>query len=144
MSASLVEQIANAVLYEGYMLYPYRPSSVKNRQRWTFGGLYPPEYAAQSGEPASMQTQLLVESSGMPVIDASVRFLHLLERDDGNQEATPRETGPGYFEFPAMLDTNGGMVRRQFPVAGLVEVLQEHIRPELYRITIRVVNQSPV
>ena len=32
---------AAAVLYEGYLLYPYRPSSVKNRQRWTFGGLFP-------------------------------------------------------------------------------------------------------
>ncbi len=37
----LVRSIADAVMYEGYMLYPYRPSSVKNRQRWTFGGLYP-------------------------------------------------------------------------------------------------------
>ena len=36
-----VEQIAKAVLYEGYMLYPYRPSSVKNQQRWNFGVLYP-------------------------------------------------------------------------------------------------------
>jgi len=37
-----VERIAEAVLYEGYMLYPYRPSSVKNQQRWNFGVLYPP------------------------------------------------------------------------------------------------------
>jgi hypothetical protein len=36
---ALAEQIATAVLYEGYILYPYRPSSVKNRQRWTFGGV---------------------------------------------------------------------------------------------------------
>ena len=41
MNAKLVEDIANAVLYEGYMLYPYRPSSVKNRQRWNFGVVYP-------------------------------------------------------------------------------------------------------
>jgi len=40
MNRTLVDQIADAVLYEGYLLYPYRPS-VKNRQRWTFGGLYP-------------------------------------------------------------------------------------------------------
>jgi hypothetical protein len=44
MNAPLVDQIANAVLYEGYLLYPYRPS-VKNRQRWTFGGLYPRPYS---------------------------------------------------------------------------------------------------
>ena len=37
MNLERVDQIAKAVLYEGYMLYPYRPSSVKNRQRWNFG-----------------------------------------------------------------------------------------------------------
>ena len=41
MNLAQVEQIAKAVLYEGYMLYPYRPSSVKNRQRWNFGVVYP-------------------------------------------------------------------------------------------------------
>ena len=41
MNLGAVEQIAKAVLYEGYMLYPYRPSSVKNQQRWNFGVLCP-------------------------------------------------------------------------------------------------------
>ena len=41
MNLERVDQIAKAVLYEGYMLYPYRPSSVKNHQRWNFGVLYP-------------------------------------------------------------------------------------------------------
>ena len=36
MSETLIDKVARAVLYEGYLLYPYRPS-VKNRQRWTFG-----------------------------------------------------------------------------------------------------------
>ena len=59
MSRAQAESIAKAVLYEGYMLYPYRPSSVKNRQRWTFGGIYPQAYSeAQAGaDPWSMQTQ---------------------------------------------------------------------------------------
>ena len=58
----LVEQIANAVLYEGYLLYPYRPSAVKNRQRFNFGVLYPREYCElQFGSEASeMKTECLV------------------------------------------------------------------------------------
>ena len=32
MSAPPVEKVADAVLYEGYLLYPYRSSAVKNRQ----------------------------------------------------------------------------------------------------------------
>ena len=34
--------VADAVLYEGYLLYPYRASSDKNRARWQFGVLGPP------------------------------------------------------------------------------------------------------
>ncbi len=41
MNSEAIEKIANAVLYEGFMLYPYRNSSVKNQQRWHFGVLYP-------------------------------------------------------------------------------------------------------
>ena len=41
LATASVEQIANAVLYEGYILYPYRASALKNRCRWTIGGLVP-------------------------------------------------------------------------------------------------------
>ena len=62
MNLERVDQIAKAVLYEGYMLYPYRPSSVKNQQRWNFGVLYPQAYSeAQGGtEACSMRTECLV------------------------------------------------------------------------------------
>ncbi len=42
-----VEKIAEAVLYEGYMLYPYRASAIKNQQRWNFGVLCPQLYSEQ-------------------------------------------------------------------------------------------------
>ena len=41
MNTKLVEDIASAVLYEGYLLYPYRASAIKNKRRWNFGVLYP-------------------------------------------------------------------------------------------------------
>ena len=51
MNAALVDGIVKAVLYEGYMLYPYRPSAVKNRQRFNFGVVYPRAYSeAQGGD----------------------------------------------------------------------------------------------
>ena len=34
--------VADAVLYEGYVLYPYRASAPKNQVRWQFGVLVPP------------------------------------------------------------------------------------------------------
>jgi hydrogenase maturation protease len=82
MNTKLVEAIANAVLYEGYMLYPYRPSSVKNRQRFNFGVLYPPSYSqAQAGSDAcSMQTECLAQGSGLTAVEIRIRFLKLVKR----------------------------------------------------------------
>lgn len=41
--------VADAVLYEGYLLYPYRRSSAKNRVRWQFGVLFPLEWVEAAG-----------------------------------------------------------------------------------------------
>ena len=83
MNLAKVESILNAVLYEGYLLYPYRPTSVKNRQRWTFGGLYPRAYSeAQGGtDPWSTQTECLLEARPGAAVDVKVRFLHLQSRE---------------------------------------------------------------
>src|SRR5262249_39817049 len=97
MKAQLVDQIARAVLYEGYMLYPYRPSSVKNQQRFNFGVLTPQAYslAEHNTEAWSMQTECLVLKSYKATLEVKVRFLHLLAREIGEQiwqEAVERET----------------------------------------------------
>ena len=67
MNLGAVDRIAKAVLYEGYMLYPYRPSSVKNQQRWNFGVLVPRSYSeAQNGtEACMMQTECLIEGGSV-------------------------------------------------------------------------------
>lgn len=84
MNLARVDAIVRAVLYEGYLLYPYRPSSVKNRQRWTFGGVYPCDYEAVDESSAStMRTQCLLRDEGGAAVEVHVRFLHLLKRDIG-------------------------------------------------------------
>lgn len=87
MNRELVEKIANAVLYEGYILYPYRASSKKNqRERFTFGRIYPEAYSiAQEGrEPWMMQTQCLIrDESKDAVAHVEVRFLHPMAREIG-------------------------------------------------------------
>lgn len=77
-----VERVADAVLYEGYLLYPYRPSSVKNRQRWTFGGVFPRVYseAHEGTEPWFAQTECLLREETGARLSVCVRFLHLIER----------------------------------------------------------------
>ncbi|MGB8987044.1 MAG: hypothetical protein WCC37_10610 [Candidatus Sulfotelmatobacter sp.] len=94
MNTKLVDAIAKAVLYEGYMLYPYRPSSVKNRQRFNFGVLYPKLYSeAQAGSDAwTMQTECLVECASpameTPAIEIRVRFLKLVARTSRDMAET--------------------------------------------------------
>lgn len=92
MNPTLVRRIADAVLYEGYILYPYRPS-VKNRQRWTFGGLYPEAYCRSqgSGEFAGNQTECLVQGDLTTTFSATVRFLQLTERLVGAINQPPGE-----------------------------------------------------
>ncbi|HEY1921868.1 MAG TPA: hypothetical protein VGG44_03800 [Tepidisphaeraceae bacterium] len=84
MNRAMVDRLAHALLYEGYILYPYRPS-VKNHQRWTFGGLYPKAWSdAQDGtDPWIMQTQCLVHGGENARISVAVRFLHLVDRTVG-------------------------------------------------------------
>lgn len=95
MNRELVKRIADTVLYEGYILYPYRPS-VKNRQRWTFGGLYPKSYTdAQGGSDAwSNQTECLIHGTTDTPLTATVRFLHLTSRIAG-------EIAPPLADWPA-------------------------------------------
>jgi hydrogenase maturation protease len=80
-----VEKIAEAVLYEGYMLYPYRLSSVKNQQRWNFGVLYPPMYCGQQAgaECSSMQTECLLHADSSTKLMVKVRFLQIVQRSIG-------------------------------------------------------------
>src|SRR5262249_40543476 len=69
--------------YEGYILYPYRPS-LKNRQRWTFGGLYPVGFDRNVGGGDSfLRTECLVRGHDDSAIDVVVRFLHLTDRGVG-------------------------------------------------------------
>src|SRR5438094_448271 len=81
MNFDVAQKVADAVLYEGYLLYPYRRSAAKNQARWQFGVLAPRGYSESSGsDPWSLQTECLVEPGKAPVLDLKVRFLQLQAR----------------------------------------------------------------
>jgi hypothetical protein len=85
-----VEKIAAAILYEGYILYPYRPTAIKNRQRWNFGTLYPRVYAqAQSPEePFRLVAECLVVAGEQATLDVRLRFLQLIRQQQRVAELT--------------------------------------------------------
>ncbi|MEO3973707.1 hypothetical protein [Streptomyces sp. CAU 1734] len=88
-------QIADAVLLEGYVLYPYRASAAKNRLRWQFGVLVPPAWGAGRQEHHFQRTECLIEPKPGAVLSAEVRFLHAQRRTvqrlrpDGTFETVP-------------------------------------------------------
>lgn len=93
--------VADAVLYEGYLLYPYRGTSTKNQSRWQFGVLGPPGAAkAGLGEDDSLAAQFLVD--GAQAITLVVRFLQLQRR------RAQRELADGGFAPVAELTTPSG------------------------------------
>jgi hypothetical protein len=73
--------VADAVLYEGYVLYPYRASARKNQLRWQFGVLVPPAVAARDGsERSTMRTEIVVEPGPAAVVSVRVRCLQVQHR----------------------------------------------------------------
>jgi hypothetical protein len=86
-----VRAVADAVLYEGYVLYPYRKSSGKNRVRWQFGVLAPKPWLAGQGrcdetsvagsvESWFQQTECLLRAPPHARVTVRVRFLQVQAR----------------------------------------------------------------
>ena len=199
MNSAAADRIAKAVLYEGYMLYPYRPSAVKNQQRFNFGvGLSACCSAKlQKGtDPWTMQTECLVQGNLAAKLEVQVRFLQLVERSvetiaepassdsrkfhpvkalavDGQtfyswQEAAERELnipsadleslGRYSLQRPFHLASStedeelrnaqgmllGRIVRTQHSIDGLLQVRADQVADQVFKITVRVRNITPL
>lgn len=83
MTAAMAEAraVADAVLYEGYLLYPYRASAAKNQVRWQWGVLMPPSYMDHdTGERHAASTEVIFEPRPGASLHIRLRFLHLQRR----------------------------------------------------------------
>ncbi|KUI24241.1 hypothetical protein AU196_20275 [Mycobacterium sp. IS-1742] len=110
--------VADAVLYEGYLLYPYRATSRKNQARWQFGVLGPPGAAAAGiGEDDRLSAQLLVEHTGAATISMVVRFLQLQHR-----RAESSAPGGAFVPVDELCTTEGSWVTWDEAVAREVAV----------------------
>jgi hypothetical protein len=165
VNLALVEQIAKAVLYEGYMLYPYRPSSVKNRQRFNFGVLYPEAYCdtQEGSEASSMRTECLVRGNQESAIGVRLRFLHLQVRrrhdsvlPEGWQEAVERDVclperllgelcePQMTHRFAFATQSAAEQEISQEAVEGVVDVSALKVGEDLFRISLQVRNSTPL
>jgi hypothetical protein len=155
MSSDALDRIARTVLYEGYILYPYRRSALKNQQRWNFGVLYPPSWTVgQIGSDRSyFQMECLAFCSEIAQLDISLRFLQLVLpelEESAWQEAVEQKLDLDAlcipelvarpraedFSFAAGVDASTGSVRRQFPIDGRIEVSAAQQRERIYRLSV--------
>lgn len=78
---AMARAVADAVVYEGYILYPYRASAQKNRTRWQFGVLMPADYAdAEPNESAFSQTECVLEADDDAEVTVVLRYLQVQRR----------------------------------------------------------------
>ena len=161
MTFAAVRALADAVMYEGYILYPYRASAAKNRSRWQFGVLMPPGYAAADpSERAFAQTECVLEHGAEPVVTVIVRFLQVQRRtradsswDEAIEHEVAVEVGAGRllgdrhmteFEIPGGDEREHDVVRVRAPLAGTVTVLATPLPGPwgAARLRVRVDNRS--
>ncbi|HWE51842.1 MAG TPA: hypothetical protein VG273_18755 [Bryobacteraceae bacterium] len=158
MNTSAVEKIANAVLYEGYMLYPYRPSALKNRQRFNFGVLYPRDYCElEAGSDAwEMRTECLVvtENAESAMIEVSVRFLQMAAREewqDGLERvvtlpAATLQSSAGQalrheFVLEPSRDAEGRCCER---LVGEAELSTSQLAGSVFKLTLNIRNRTEI
>jgi hypothetical protein len=160
----IAREIADAVLYEGYLLYPYRASSRKNQVRWQWGVLVPPAYAAAGhGEHATSHSECLLEPGTDPVLHIRLRFLQLQHRSGGDgpvpefDEAVEHEIDSVLsvsellnteqavaVTVPGGTETTDGVTRQRWPLNGEVRLSARRLEGPygLLQLTVEVVNTA--
>jgi hypothetical protein len=165
-----VRAIADAVLYEGYVLWPYRRSAMKNQRRWTFGGVYPRAHSERHPDDRwTMRTECLLEGADARV-GVSVRFLHVVARQllagvepvdeltvDGarhlswdeavEREVTLRAPGSAPIAIPAGSEREelpgGAIVRSRQALEGTVDCTIEAVDEGVSRVAVEIANTTP-
>lgn len=149
------------------MLYPYRPSALKNRQRWSFGILYPPDYeeVPRGTERSSMHSECLLQPKRGCRISVNLRFLHLVRRPtaapnaefesttESFEQVTPRslEFHPDIdmgqpqrfeFDFPESCSDGGPDISTRCGLRGSLTFTTESIARDVLKLSIGVRNET--
>ncbi|MEV0705047.1 hypothetical protein AB0I53_45015 [Saccharopolyspora sp. NPDC050389] len=149
MSVDEARAVADAVLFEGYLLYPYRASALKNRMRWQFGVLAPD---GEESEPSFARTECLLVAEPGAELEVLVRCLQLRTRkaEPDWDEGDLREVGAtieldrldGTREIQFQLPGGENDRDRWLPLRGTIEVRTTPVGDDLLRLEVVVENQT--
>lgn len=161
MSLAIAGQLAHALMFEGYVLYPYRRDSLKNQKRVVFGSLYPAAIAETSGQRSGLRAELLVVGESVRV---EVLFLHWASRAPRGDEARPWfealerrvQVGPlslaklesepelSSFEFATAKWQRGEARFSTQTVSGTLRVGAQRVSSGVFRLCLALHNRSVV
>ncbi|MGI5404673.1 hypothetical protein ACQEVG_35480 [Streptomyces sp. CA-135486] len=133
---AVARQVADAVLFEGYVLYPYRASAAKNRLRWQFGVLVPPAWGAECEEYDFQRTECLMEPKAGATLTVEVRFLHAQRRtvqrarQDGGFETVPEL----HLEDRVLVPWDEGVEERVEVVTSVADLTGDGVSFEFTRL----------
>jgi hypothetical protein len=140
---SEADAIAAALLYEGYVLYPYRASSLKNRRRLMPGGIHPRAYAERgTGDRWWARAELL--ATGEHPLEIELRFLRLVEREGWHRAQEQRVALEG--EQARAIELSGWHRDGEHagPISARVATRRSELEPGLSRVSIRIENVTPL
>jgi hypothetical protein len=152
MTMHQARAVADAVLFEGYLLYPYRASSLKNRMRWQFGVLAP---RGEESEPSSARTECLFAAEPGAELEVLVRCLQLRTRkaEPAWDEGELREIGvtvkldgldglDGAREVPFELPGGADDRTRWLPLSGTISIRTTPAGAGFQRLTVVIDNRT--
>jgi hypothetical protein len=141
--------VADAVLFEGYLLYPYRASALKNRMRWQFGVLAP---CGEDSEPSSARTECLLTAEPGAELEVLVRCLQLRTRkaEPDWDEGELREIGvtvgldgfDGAREIPFEIPGGEDDRTRWLPLSGAIAIRTTPAGEGFQRLTVVIDNRT--
>ena len=137
--------VADAIMYEGYALYPYRASSKKQAIRWNFGGVYPHTYsAAQTGTDRSEVGTECLALGAEAELSISIRFLELVEPTTSEpfESARPRCHRKTFGKLAELAGSSLEYAFQSGRLHGCLELSVEALAPNQFKLSSSLRNES--
>lgn len=136
--------VADAIMYEGYVLYPYRASTNKERIRWNFGGVYPRAYSeAQTGADRWEVGCECIAIGAAGNLCIEIRFLELIEPLGAELESARARAHRR--TFGTLAELSGSAIEYAFGTGRMRGCLELQLQPlgaDQFKLSLRLRNES--
>ena len=130
-----VQKLADAVLHEGYLLYPYTPAALKNLHRYPFGTLYPRAFCdtQDAGDRSVAAFECVAIAPPEAKVSLEARFLQVLDAG-----AAVRETHLTAVQLEALEGAERHVAFEFSPVSGRLSVRAVRGDGALWKLSIEL------